>query len=895
MYVPIVIFTAIPIEYKAVRDHLHDLQEITHPSGSIYEIGHFDTGSRSLDVVIAEVGPGNLYAAREAERAIAYFSPHYAFFVGVAGGLKDVALGDVVVATKVYGYESGKAQASFFSRPSVSESSFSLLQRCKVEARKDDWLRRVKGEVPAAIPRVFVAPIAAGEKVVASTKSSVFRFLKKHYSDAVAVEMEGIGFLSAARANEKVRAVILRGISDLIDGKEESDDEGYQNVAAKVASAFAFQLLSKIDIPSVAKDIEISSDSPTNAPPPQSSKYIVPEQFEKIQRTLLGGQLACVVGVRGEGGVGKSELAKNLAQKIRNSYDQVIWIAVQNNDFKDLLRRLAAFVDFESISNDPIELSNAVKRRYSNTRSFIVLDDVRRGRVNDIDLLVMPPPCVTLITSRIQNIPIVAPSNTFSIGRLNEIDSVCLLQNVIQTPISSSETTKLKRIAKLTGYLPLALDIAARKLKTQSINSFLREIDKPESKASISPARAAIMQPIYRAFKVSFEDLSVTSKLRLKVLSLFHESGFSLVACANVWSTNNYDARNDLEKFVGLSLVQHVSEYRFRLHDFLHEILQIEMSRPEKKIAIKHFLSYYIDYLKSTVSNKNYTAIDEEINNILVATLHAEETNPEDELDEITSLLHSSGGYLNIRGKYTESISLLNRALKRQEKEEQPRNLQFLQALGDTYRNIEDRGMALSILEKALHVAEATNDLVVQCDVIRSIGVVYEDLKDHAKAIDYYSRALEISKRIGNKGSEARCVGNLGIVYKNMGDIQKAIRCQEKSLELCVEIGDRYSEGRALGNLGIAHSVAGDKRKAIRYYEKAYGIAKELKDVRHEAIWLGNFGIDYGAIGEKKLGVEYLTRAIKMFESLGADKTAENCKVELQLIIDSTKTGKAEQ
>lgn len=275
-----VILTAIPVEYQAVHAHLIEIREEMHHLGTVYERGKFSNKGVFWDIGIVEVGAGNADTALAAERAIAHFNPIIVLFVGVAGGLKDVALGDVVAATKVYGYESGKAGIQFETRPDIGNSTFRMEQRARADAKKQDWLKRIIGSIPDPPPRVFVAPIASGDQVIASTDFTSWALLRTHFSDAVAVEMEGRGLFRATRAYPHIDVLIIRGISDLIEGKQEADAGNFQQIAARHASAFAFEILAKIDIPGPQQNpAEARSLTPSPLPADNTpdNDRIVPE------------------------------------------------------------------------------------------------------------------------------------------------------------------------------------------------------------------------------------------------------------------------------------------------------------------------------------------------------------------------------------------------------------------------------------------------------------------------------------------------------------------------------------------------------------------------------------------------------------------------------------------
>ena len=233
--VQVVVLTALPLEYEAVRAHLNQLRRRSHPAGTEFEIGTLVSGAGQ--VAIAEIGEGNTAAAALTERAVAMFEPDAVLFVGVAGALKDdITLGDVVVATRVYAYHSGKeGDDGFAARPRVYESSHELEQRARFVARGDRWQRNS--------PKVHFKPIAAGEVVLNSRGTPLADQIRRHFNDAAAIEMESAGLAYAGHIN---RALVLtvRGISDRADGlKHIADSAGSQPAAAKNAAAFACELI----------------------------------------------------------------------------------------------------------------------------------------------------------------------------------------------------------------------------------------------------------------------------------------------------------------------------------------------------------------------------------------------------------------------------------------------------------------------------------------------------------------------------------------------------------------------------------------------------------------------------------------------------------------------------
>ena len=237
----LVVLTALDLEYESIRDKLTDLRVQSHRAGTRFEVGRL--ADHDCQVALVLVGKGNNAAAVLAERAISEFDPAALLFVGVAGALRpSIALGDIVVATHVYAYHGGTSQDDGMkARPRVWEVSHRAQQIAQHLKRTGEWARQLP--LGAERPDVVFGPIAAGEIVQDSAISAEARWIREHYNDACAIEMEAAGVAQAAHLNDSLPVVVIRGISDRADGgKVAADRTGSQPRAAANAAAFAIAL-----------------------------------------------------------------------------------------------------------------------------------------------------------------------------------------------------------------------------------------------------------------------------------------------------------------------------------------------------------------------------------------------------------------------------------------------------------------------------------------------------------------------------------------------------------------------------------------------------------------------------------------------------------------------------
>ncbi|MGN0593211.1 MAG: DUF2225 domain-containing protein [Ruminococcus sp.] len=222
---------------------------------------------------------------------------------------------------------------------------------------------------------------------------------------------------------------------------------------------------------------------------------------------------------------------------------------------------------------------------------------------------------------------------------------------------------------------------------------------------------------------------------------------------------------------------------------------------------------------------------------------------------------------------------LLERMLsiaKELDKEESEDTAIVYHNIGFVYWEKGDLDKALEFYNKALKIWEngPGKEHPNTAASYNNIGSVYDDKGDLDKAVGFYNKALEINEKVLGKEHPDTAISynNIGSVYDDKGDLDKALEFYNKALKIREKVlgTENLHTASSYNNIGLVYYKMGDLEKALEFYNKALVICEKVLGKEHPdtATSYNNIGSVYDIMGEFDKALEFYNKALKIREKV---------------------------
>jgi len=564
------------------------------------------------------------------------------------------------------------------------------------------------------------------------------------------------------------------------------------------------------------------------------------QEIETLISALRRDSRACITGISGMGGIGKTELALLVAERLANDFpDAQYFINLQGTDANPrtpeevMATCIRAFLGPEAkLPEDLDQLLQLYRSQLSGKHVLLLLDNAADAA--QVRPLLPPLGSALLVTSRQA---VILPGMTpLTLNPLTSEEARKLLLEMAPHAEAAAE-----QICALCGYLPLAIRAVG------SLLSVTADLDPLDYTVQLKDERNRLQRigtegveiGVAASFNLSYERLAPETARVFRLLSVF-PSTFDATAEEAVCADAGHLQLSDL---VRRSLVLYDSSTkRYRQHDLARLFADLKLSDEERAVGQKHHARHYLYTLAA--ANELYKEGGEALLRGL-AIFDLEWGNIEAGHDWVAMQSVTADHSVAQLGMAYSVVSSYVLNLR---------------------QHLRER---IRWLEIALAAAQRLQNREGEAVVLGNLGIAYKDLGEIQRAIQFYEQQLAIVREIGDRRGESIVLGNLGVAYKDLGEIQQAMGFYEQQLTIVREIGDRRGEGTALGNLGVAYKNLGEPRQAIEFYEQQLTIVREIGNRRGEADAIGNLGVAYGQLGELRLAIQFFEQALLIDHEIG--------------------------
>jgi tetratricopeptide (TPR) repeat protein len=501
-----------------------------------------------------------------------------------------------------------------------------------------------------------------------------------------------------------------------------------------------------------------------------------------------------------------------------------------------------------------------------------------------------------LITSR-RRLLALDDARTVSLDTLLADDAADLLVRLAARPSLEAQDAGVREIARLCGYLPLAIGMLARQLHhhpSWTVGDVTGDLAAARDRLEVMAAENI---SVAAAFDLSYADLTGAQQRMFRYLGLHPGTDIDAYAAAALADDDLGSARATLAALYDHYLLTELARGRYRMHDLVREHARRAASEYEladKDTARTRLLDYYLHtardasqrletstgaampeppgarpaYAPTFADRASATSwlASERLN------LHAaaEEAAGAGHGGYVVGIAAAMQPYLRSHGHWGQAIALHEAALRfALETENEFCQAYTLKNLGAMQRMTDDYAGASSSLELALRLFTGLGDLLGQADTLMNIGAVQRSLGDPASAIASVRAALELYRTASNDRGESAALNHLGQAQLTAGDHPAAIPTFTRAIELSRRIGDQIGEANALSSLANAQRRMGEHQAAISSARRAIALARALGDRYQALAALNTIGLAQLEVGDDLASVDSFSEVLREAEELG--------------------------
>jgi tetratricopeptide (TPR) repeat protein len=633
-----------------------------------------------------------------------------------------------------------------------------------------------------------------------------------------------------------------------------------------------------------------------------------------------------VIAIDGMAGVGKTVLAVHVGHLLAADYpDAQLFIDLRahmpNERPREPTDALEALL--RAIGVPPDRIPSGVEQRALMWRSklvgrriLIVLDNVAStSQVRP--LLPGAPGCLVLVTSR-RRLTGLDASQLLQLNVFEAPDATALFARIAGDHHSHREPTAVDDVVSLCGHLPLAVRIAAARLRHRPawhVADLKRRLcDERHRLAELCTED----QDITAAFSLSYQHLDPGQQRLFRLIALPDGPDISAPAAAALGGLDTNKAERLLEDLVDHHLLEEPEPGRYRMHDLLREFATVLVERTDstrvRKAAVRRLLDWYVHTShsanKTLMPNRLHVTLDpirpssntplqfpthqdamdwcnRELANLVIATRLAADSGEHAIAWKLPATLWGFF-YLSTHWAQWFRTHHIGLTAARQANDSYG-EAWMLHSLGTRYWDRQHPDRALTLYHQALAIWAKIPDRWGEAQTLNNLGAALCAQRKFAQAQAPYKHALELRRTIGDRRGEAQTLSNLGELHRELHMLKQATRYFQQALTIHIEIGDHYGQGITLHNLGKLQYQMRNPNKASELLQRALKHRKAHGDQLGTAETLHLLGKVEQESGQVEKTREHWQQALAIFAKVN-DPQAKDIHEALQRMSPSSQS-----